>query len=139
LDAERSASDMFCPLPVDSSQLAAVYASSDGRSHVLVGPPGTGKSQTIANMIAHCVGNSKTVLFVAEKKVALDVVHTRLVDAGLGDYCLELHSNKAKKAAIARELSNSLYRHPTELKLDWSQISTMLDEARAELNNYSDL
>ena len=83
--------DLLTPLPADSSQLAAVLAALEGRDFILVGPPGTGKSQTITNIIAQCLGEAKTVLFVAEKAAALDVVHRRLVATGLGDAVLELH------------------------------------------------
>src|SRR5262249_29895195 len=67
LDEERSPGSTFCPLVADSSQLAGVFAAADGRSFVLEGPPGTGKSQTITNIIAQCLASGKTVLFVSEK------------------------------------------------------------------------
>ena len=66
-----------------------------GESFVLHGPPGTGKSQTITNMIANALYNGKSVLFVAEKMAALSVVQRRLEKIGLGPFCLEMHSNKA--------------------------------------------
>ena len=78
LDRRMHPADLVTPLPADSSQLAAVVAAAEGRDFVLIGPPGTGKSQTIANIIAQCLASSKTVLFVAEKAAALDVVHRRL-------------------------------------------------------------
>ncbi len=103
LDAEVDPRKVFTPLSADSSQLSAVLAAARGKSFVLIGPPGTGKSQTIANMIAHCLGHGKTVLFVAEKSAALSVVHRRLMRIGLSEFCLELHSSKAnKKDAIAQ-------------------------------------
>src|SRR5690606_10348036 len=71
LDEERPLSGTFCPLPADSSQLAAVFAAADGKSFVLEGPPGTGKSQTITSLIAHCLAEGKSVLFVSEKMAAL--------------------------------------------------------------------
>ena len=89
--------DIISLLPADSSQIAASLAAAEGRDFVIVGPPGTGKSQTIANMIAHCLAVGKTVLFVAEKTAALDVVYRRLREHGLGDHCLELHSSKADR------------------------------------------
>jgi hypothetical protein len=76
------------------------------------GPPGTGKSQTIANMIAELLAKGKTVLFVSEKAAALEVVHKRLHAAGLDDYCLELHSHKATRKEVARQFGNALERHP---------------------------
>ena len=100
LDNEIDASQVFTPLSSDSSQLSAVLAAGRGKNFVLIGPPGTGKSQTITNMIAHCLAHGKTVLFVAEKAAALQVVHNRLKRVGLDDFCLELHSNKANKKDV---------------------------------------
>ena len=82
----------------DSSQHRAIIDVMRGRSFVIKGPPGTGKSQTIANIIAANLAKGKSVLFVAEKAAALDVVKKRLDEAGLGDFCFELHSTKAKNA-----------------------------------------
>ncbi|EQD78585.1 DNA helicase related protein, partial [mine drainage metagenome] len=97
LDAAVEPGELFTPLSADSSQLAAVVASAKGHSFVLDGPPGTGKSQTIANMIAHNLALGRRVLFVAEKMAALDVVKRRLEDRGIGQFCLELHSSKSSK------------------------------------------
>jgi very-short-patch-repair endonuclease len=92
----------------DSSQLRAIAAVSRGHDLVLEGPPGTGKSQTITNLIAQALHGGQSVLFVAEKMAALSVVHERLVRAGLGDFCLELHSTKANKRAVVKEIARSL-------------------------------
>ena len=92
----------------DSSQLRAIAAAQLGHDLVIEGPPGTGKSQTITNLIAQALSENKTVLFVAEKMAALQVVYSRLVTAGLGEFCLELHSTKANKRAVMRELAASL-------------------------------
>lgn len=89
IDRNYAPADIVMPLPADSSQIAASLAAAQGRDFVIVGPPGTGKSQTIANMIATCLAARKTVLFVAEKTAALDVVYRRLHDHGLGDHCLD--------------------------------------------------
>jgi hypothetical protein len=98
VDRAYASADIVMPLPADSSQIAASLAAAQGRDFVIVGPPGTGKSQTIANMIATCLAARKTVLFVAEKTAALDVVYRRLREHGLGDHCLELHSSKADRS-----------------------------------------
>jgi len=90
LDTTVSPADTFCPLDADSSQLAAVFAAQDDASFVLQGPPGTGKSQTITNMIAQALAHGRTVLFVSEKRAALEVVHHRLAGVGLDPFCLEL-------------------------------------------------
>ncbi len=93
----------------DSSQAEAIGRALAGRSMVIEGPPGTGKSQTITNIIAGALANGKRVLFVAEKMAALSVVKKRLDDAGLGVFCLELHSTKAGRrevfGAFARRLA----------------------------------
>lgn len=88
----------------DFSQLTAIGYALSGRSFVLQGPPGTGKSQTITNMIAAFLEAGKSVLFVSEKMTALKVVQKKLEEAGLGDYCLELHSNKTSKKEFIAEL-----------------------------------
>ncbi|WP_159449218.1 DUF4011 domain-containing protein [Demequina sp. NBRC 110055] len=95
-------------LDADSSQRVAVHAAVSGKSFVMDGPPGTGKSQTIANMIGALLHDGKTVLFVSEKMAALDVVRNRLTDAGLGSYLLELHSHKASRREVATQLLQAL-------------------------------
>lgn len=136
LDEERAPIDTFCPLPADSSQLAAVFAAAEGRSFVLEGPPGTGKSQTITNLIAHCLTEGKTVLFVSEKMAALNVVHRRLVNVGLGRYCLELHSNKANKQHVIKQLEEALRRLEAHDEAEWEREARRLAELRTELNAY---
>ena len=95
------------PIDYDSSQLMAVAEAHEGNSFVLHGPPGTGKSQTITNIIADSLYAGKRVLFVAEKKAALDVVQNRLESIGLSPYCLELHSNKTDKRSFFAQLAEA--------------------------------
>ncbi|WP_234409585.1 DUF4011 domain-containing protein [Ideonella sp. B508-1] len=104
LDDSHRPQDILAPLLSDSSQLKAICVVDAGRDLVLEGPPGTGKSQTITNLIAHTLAQGKTVLFVSEKLAALEVVNRRLVSIGLGPFCLELHSSKAKKADVVQQL-----------------------------------
>ncbi|WP_205215643.1 DUF4011 domain-containing protein [Azospirillum brasilense] len=104
LDATHGPEHTFCPLPADSSQLSAVMAAARGKNFVLVGPPGTGKSQTIANLVAQFLAERKSVLFVSEKIAALDVVYRRLREVGLGEFCLELHSSKSRKLDVLDQL-----------------------------------
>ena len=99
--------NLILPLEFDSSQLKAVYEAHNDKSFVLYGPPGTGKSQTITNMIADALYNGKKVLFVAEKRAALEVVQNRLSKIGLAPFCLELHSNKTDKKSFFSQLSES--------------------------------
>lgn len=92
----------------DSTQTLAIVDALSGRNLVIQGPPGTGKSQTIANLIAEALGQGRKILFVSEKMAALEVVKRRLDAVGLGDACLELHSNRANKKALLAELSRTL-------------------------------
>lgn len=84
----------------DSSQMSALIDILKGENLVVEGPPGTGKSQTITNLIAAAISQGKSVLFVAEKQAALDVVKRRMDKIGLGDFCLDLHSDKAQKRLV---------------------------------------
>lgn len=134
LDREISPDKLFTPLTADSTQLAAVVASAAGRNFVMIGPPGTGKSQTIANMIAHNLALGRRVLFVAEKAAALDVVHRRLCEHGLGSFCLELHSNKSRKQDVINQINES-WRVRTLRNYDlWEQETRRLRVLRDELN-----
>ncbi len=92
-------------MDADSSQLMAIYAARNGASFILNGPPGTGKSQTIANIIADSMKNNRSVLFVSEKSAAIEVVKRRLDEVGLGDFILKFHGNTPKS-----EIIKSLYR-----------------------------
>jgi len=94
----------------DSSQHSALIDAINGKNLVIKGPPGTGKSQTITNLIAAAIAQNKTVLFVAEKLAALEVVKRRLDRAGLGDFCLEMHSHKSQKRKILDSIQKRLYR-----------------------------
>ncbi|MCD8294218.1 MAG: DUF4011 domain-containing protein [Clostridia bacterium] len=110
---ESDPCDVITPLPSDSTQYSAVAESEKGTTFVLHGPPGTGKSQTITNMIANALYHGKRVLFVAEKQAALQVVKKRLQDIGIGDFCLELHSGKsADKGEIVKNIENTLLLTP---------------------------
>src|SRR5690606_11536068 len=92
-------------VPADASQTRDIEEVGASRNLVVRGPPGTGKSQTVANISAAAAHDGKRVLFVAEKMVALSVVHDRLRKVGLGDLCLEIHSRAANKRAFLEELA----------------------------------
>ena len=92
----------------DASQHSALVDVMKGENLAIKGPPGTGKSQTITNIIANALAKGKTVLFLAEKMAALNVVHERLSNANLGPYCLELHSTKAKKTEVLKSIEERL-------------------------------
>ncbi len=133
-DTEIHPSDLAVPTSADSSQLAAIYEASSGKSFVLHGPPGTGKSQTITNMIANALYHKKTVLFVAEKMAALSVVQNRLAKLGLDPFCLELHSNKAQKRAVLSQLEKTLNIKKTTTPDSFKKTAESLFETRKKLN-----
>ncbi len=136
LDDTRKVIDTLCPMNADSSQLAAVFASSEGRSFVLEGPPGTGKSQTITNLIAQNLAAGRRVLFVSEKRAALEVVRDRLGRIGLGAFCLELHSNKASKKEVLEQLLEAFELSGAREPQDWAQVAGDLESERTALNGY---
>lgn len=137
VEAKLPPAETFTPLPADASQLAAVAGAVEGHDMVVIGPPGTGKSQTIANLIAHCLAHGKTILFVAEKAAALDVVHRRLTAYGLGDAVLELHSSKAERKNVIRQLGRA-WERPSDgrAEAEWARISAELGLERDQLNEY---
>lgn len=126
-------------LDADSSQLSAIIDGLWKRKNIVVeGPPGTGKSQTIANLIAASLYKGMSVLFVAEKKAALDVVRSRLDNAGLGDFCLELHSHKTQKGQLHADIAKRL----SQTYCDSEIIDHEIQDLRHELEKirlYSDI
>lgn len=138
LDDSYKPEDLLTPLLSDSSQLRAICAVDAGRDLVLEGPPGTGKSQTITNLIAHLLARGKTVLFVSEKMAALEVVHRRLANIGLGPFCLELHSSKARKAEVLQQLGKALDHGGQRASDDWGREAERLAALRQELNGLVD-
>ena len=97
-------------LDADATQVAAIDAVRSGAHLVIKGPPGTGKSQTIANLVATLTGEGKRVLFVAEKRAAIDAVLDRLEGAGLADLVLDLHDGTTSRRRIAADIGGSLER-----------------------------
>lgn len=134
LDETHRPQDIFAPMLADSSQLRALCTAADGKDFVLEGPPGTGKSQTITNLVAHFLALGKSVLFVSEKMAALDVVHRRLTANGLGPFCLELHSAKAKKSEVLQQLGKALNFAGAHTVSDWEREANRLAALRQELN-----
>jgi len=122
----------------DSSQHSAIIDAMQGKNLVIEGPPGTGKSQTITNLIASALNEGKKVLFVAEKLAALDVVKSRLEEAGLGAFCLELHSHKSHKQRVFKDLEyrlNKRYSKPSQIERKISE----LKDIKKTLNSYAAL
>lgn len=139
LDEEVPASEFYCPLSYDASQLSAVLAAARGKNFVLIGPPGTGKSQTIANMIAQCLAEGKSVLFVAEKVAALSVVYERLKKNNMGEFCLELHSNKANKKQVIDQLGKTREMVDSFRKEEWGEEATVMDTWKGKLSELTEL
>lgn len=130
------ATKLYCPLGADASQLTAILYSELGKSFVLHGPPGTGKSQTITNIIAHNLALGRRVLFVSEKKAALDVVYNRLRSVGLGPFCLELHSTKSGKAQVLSQFAEALAVPLTGVPSGHQGVCTSLMVQRDALAKY---
>ena len=136
IDKENEPIDFAIPLDVDSSQMEAIVESGRGKSFILHGPPGTGKSQTITNMIANALYQGKRVLFVAEKMAALSVVQSRLEKINLAPFCMELHSNKATKKHFLEQMERVLKVTKIKSQEDYAQKSQELYAERKELINY---
>lgn len=129
--------DVLLPMPADASQLFAIEAACQGESFVLHGPPGTGKSQTITALIANALAQDKTVLFVAEKMAALEVVQKRLENIGLGPFCLELHSNKSKKKDVLEQLRRATEVTKRVAPEEYSARAEQIAATRKELDCYA--
>lgn len=135
-DQKTKPTDTYQVVDADSSQQDAVLLSKNGASFVLQGPPGTGKSQTITNIISEALADGKKVLFVSEKMAALQVVHNRLTSVGLADFCFTLHSHKANKKEILRELANSISFDRKRVREEAIAQLDTLERKRNTLNDY---
>jgi very-short-patch-repair endonuclease len=135
LDRHAHPRTVFHILDADSSQHEAITAATRGANLVLDGPPGTGKSQTITNIIAEFLAVGKTVLFVSEKAAALEVVQRNLEKKGLGDFCLACHSHKGNKRDVVSELGRCLGLG-SESYPDRAEDLQRLHDVRRQLNDY---
>lgn len=124
----------------DSSQCEALEVALSGRNLVVQGPPGTGKSQTITNLVAAALARGKTVLFVAEKLAALEVVRRRMRELGLGDFCLELHSHKTRKTEVLEDVATRI-RASARIRppKDYEGALSRLADRRRKLSTYIDI
>lgn len=129
--------DLHSVVDADSSQIEAIEMAKAGKSFVLQGPPGTGKSQTITNIIAECLYDGKKVLFVSEKLAALNVVYDKLKQAGLSEFCLELHSHKANKKDIIADLCHTLRSTKTVVSSKADAEIAMKESAKRQLDSYA--
>ncbi|NLF02045.1 MAG: DUF4011 domain-containing protein [Anaerolineales bacterium] len=136
LDEKVDPSQSYQVLDADASQLQAIELAKQGASFVLQGPPGTGKSQTIANIIAELLGNGRSVLFVAEKQAALDVVYKRLERVGLADACLRVSGIKADRRAVVKELERVYLRGQRADSVPAYDFEALVQD-RIKLNQYA--
>ncbi|WP_332734172.1 AAA domain-containing protein [Flavihumibacter sp.] len=104
-------------ITADPTQTRAIIQSRSGNSYIIQGPPGTGKSQTITNLIADFVARGKSVLFVCEKRAALDVVYHRLKQNGLDELCCYIHDSQGDKREFIRSL-RSTYEDFSKNRMD---------------------
>jgi very-short-patch-repair endonuclease len=135
VEDDEVAQNLRLLVDADSSQHSALVDIAKGKNIVIEGPPGTGKSQTITNAIATTIYSGKTVLFVAEKIAALNVVHSKLQAMGLGEFCLELHSDTATSRSVIESVSKRLElkcESPEQLNL----VEEKLEAAREELKQH---
>lgn len=137
IDSKVPPEEIPLVLDADSSQRAAIAAALNGESFVMDGPPGTGKSQTIANMIGALLHAGKKVLFVSEKIAALEVVRNRLSATGLGAYLFELHSHNTARKEVAHELRSALDTVPVPPSAMPSITRAKAKDRRQKLNDYA--
>ena len=125
-------------LPLDSSQHSTIMEVLDGKNVVIEGPPGTGKSQTIVNLIVSAIAQGKSVLFLAQKLAALEVVQNRLVECGMGAKCVPIHSEHTNKSSFYSSLKEKL-EHTVEKGQDFESLLAERDKIVKELNQHAKL
>ncbi len=138
IDEDKLANKIPLVMNADSSQHSAIVDVLNGKNVVIEGPPGTGKSQTISNLIAVLLAEGKTVLFVSEKLAALEVVYKRLHSIGLSDFCLELHSNKSQKTKILESIKKRIESQYSSIEYIETTIE-QIEIKKKELKAYVDL
>ena len=129
--------ELHSVIDADSSQIEAIEMAKSGKSFVLQGPPGTGKSQTITNIIAECLADGKKVLFVSEKLAALNVVYDKLKQAGLAEFCLQLHSHKANKKDVIADICHTLRAGKSEVSLRADAEIATKKKMQRQLDDYA--
>lgn len=132
-----SRTDLHLIWDADASQTEAIEWARSGKSFVLQGPPGSGKSQTIANILAQAMCDGKRVLFVSEKQAALRVVYEKMEEAGLGGFCAELHSHRAGKKQFIEKLCNAIRATDGARDADEARVREDLGCAEDRLNAYA--
>lgn len=124
------------PQPADGAQSSAILKAISGQTFVLEGPPGTGKSQTITNLLANALAKGLKVLFVAEKQAALDVVNERLEEVGLMPFCLDLHDKGSTTRQIREQLLDALDFIPENRSTAWDSHAMDFSAVAERLDRY---
>ena len=127
----------FLVLDADSSQQRAIAAVLSDQSRVIHGPPGTGKSQTITNLIASLAATGRRILFVAEKKAALDVVKRRLEEVGLGHLAIDLHGADLSPKKVMQQVAHTLEVVRSSVPVNCQEVHAQLVDRRTRLNETS--
>ena len=128
--------DEFLALDADASQNYAINAAVAGQDLVIKGPPGTGKSQTIANMITTLAARGQRVLFVAEKRAAIDAVLSRLAKVGLDDLVMDLHRSLGSRRKFAQLLAQGLHEASRIPLTNLGQDHARMERRRGALSDH---
>jgi hypothetical protein len=129
--------DEFLVLDADASQNYVINAVVAGQDLIVRGPPGTGKSQTIANLIATLLARHKKILFVAEKRAAIDAVLKRLEQRGLDDLVLDLHGGTGSRRKLAQGLARTLDGNRSIPRPNHESSQQLVENRRERLNGYA--
>lgn len=142
---ELDLADMHLVIPCDATQASAIARARTGTSYIIQGPPGTGKSQTITNLIADYAARGKRVLFVCEKRAAIDVVFHRLRQQGLDELCCLIHDSQTDKKAFIQNLKQTYekFLNPADVDAEAERLRTStvrsMDQELAALRRFSDV
>jgi len=125
-------------ITADPTQTQAILKSRTGESYIIQGPPGTGKSQTITNLIADFVARGKSILFVCEKRAALDVVYHRLKQNGLDELCCYIHDSQGDKREFIKDLK-ATYEDFSKNRMDAKSIEVRRNSLLQLMNEQVEL
>ncbi len=136
-----SSYEFLSPFDFDSSQLKAIKAAKDGKNFIIQGPPGTGKTQTISNIISELTAQGKKVLFVAEKKAAIDAVLKNFKEIGLEKLFLDLHDKKTKSRDIVDKIIDSVdfFKHENTRQINEENHFEQLNYYKNKLNRRTEI
>jgi len=125
----------------DFSQEKVLWQARQAPGLVVHGPPGTGKSQTIVNLIADALAHDRKVLMVSQKHAATQIVHDRLRAAGLGELCLEVQDAEKDRRAVfklVREQAEHLpAQPPAKNTRERERLAQEITQLESELDRYA--